>query len=181
MSDENENKTHYRKAFNSPYLSSQDIVEPVVLTISRVVLEPDKSKKSKDLFNTAYFAEKTIRKGEPLKPMILNAVNSKTVKTLAGGSPYIDDWKNLPVLVYVESGIHFGRDLVDGLRISHAPAKVEKPKLQEGSKMWASAVSAYVRDGNLNSITERVSLTKKQSESIISEAQSFIDESTGDK
>ena len=38
-------KTHYRKAFNSPYLSSADIVEPTVLTIKFVKLEPDKTKK----------------------------------------------------------------------------------------------------------------------------------------
>ena len=37
-------KTHYRKAFNSPYLSSADIVEPTDLTISHVRLEPDKTK-----------------------------------------------------------------------------------------------------------------------------------------
>ncbi|MEG1655817.1 MAG: hypothetical protein RR390_20300, partial [Hafnia sp.] len=37
-----EQKTHYRKAFDSPYLSSADIVEPAILTISRAVLENDK-------------------------------------------------------------------------------------------------------------------------------------------
>ncbi|HEY4714425.1 MAG TPA: hypothetical protein VIH30_09345, partial [Aquirhabdus sp.] len=75
-------KTHYRKAFHSPYLSAADITEPVVLTIQRVNLEPDKTKKTKDLFNTAYFVERQIRVGEPLKPMILNATNSKMLKTL---------------------------------------------------------------------------------------------------
>ena len=29
-------KIHYRKAFDSPYLSSADIVEPTVLTVARV-------------------------------------------------------------------------------------------------------------------------------------------------
>ncbi|MDF3665184.1 hypothetical protein P3S60_23560, partial [Enterobacter hormaechei] len=49
-----DSKTHYRKAFDSPYLSSADIVEPTVLTIARATLENDKTKKSKDVFNTAY-------------------------------------------------------------------------------------------------------------------------------
>ena len=53
-------KTHYRKAFDSPYLSSADIVEPTVLTVSHVKLEADRTKKTKDLFNTAYFVEKEI-------------------------------------------------------------------------------------------------------------------------
>ncbi|ELM7247615.1 hypothetical protein Q2X14_003859, partial [Salmonella enterica] len=53
-----EQKTHYRKAFDSPYLSSADIVEPTILTIARVALESDKTKKTKDVFNTAYFEER---------------------------------------------------------------------------------------------------------------------------
>lgn len=70
-------KTHYRKAFDSPYLSSADIVDAVVLTVSHVTLSIDATKKTKDLFNTAHFVEKEIRRGEKLKPMILNATNSK--------------------------------------------------------------------------------------------------------
>lgn len=77
-----EEKIHYRKAFDSPYLSSADVVEPVVLTIAYCTLSPDKTKKTKDEFNTAHFAEQEIRRGEKLKPMILNATNSKTLKTL---------------------------------------------------------------------------------------------------
>ena len=31
----NEASTHYRKVFDSPYLSSMDVVDPIVLTIAR--------------------------------------------------------------------------------------------------------------------------------------------------
>ena len=61
-----DSKTHYRKAFDSPYLSSADIVEPTVLTIARATLESDKTKKTKDVFNTAYFEERELRPGESL-------------------------------------------------------------------------------------------------------------------
>ena len=108
-------KTHYRKAFNSPYLSSADIVGPTILTISSVSLEPDATKKTKDLFNTAHFKEPFIRDGEKLKPMILNAHNSKIMKDLVG-SHFIDDWVNIPVTIYVDSNVRFGRDTVEGLR-----------------------------------------------------------------
>lgn len=114
MSD---NKTHYRKAFDSPYLSSADIVEPTILTISHVKLESDKTKKSKDLFNTAYFVEKELRPGEALKPMILNAGNSRTMKQLTG-SPFIEDWVNQTITIYVDNNVRFGKDTVEGLRIS---------------------------------------------------------------
>ena len=67
-------KTHYRKAFNSPYLGSADIVGEMILTISKVVLEKDKTNKTQDSFNTAYFSDAEIRPGEKLKPMILNKI-----------------------------------------------------------------------------------------------------------
>src|SRR5690606_10966942 len=107
-------KTHYRKAFDSPYLSSADIVEPTVLTVKCVALELDRTKKTKDLFNTAHFVERELRPGEALKPMILNATNSKTMKGLTG-SAFIEDWQNVSVTIYVEPNVKFGRESVEGL------------------------------------------------------------------
>lgn len=115
-----EQKTHYRKAFDSPYLSSADIVEPTALTVAYVRLEPDHTKKTKDLFNTAHFVEKELRPGEKLKPMILNATNSKTLRNLTG-SAFIDDWNNVRVMVYVDPSVRFGKESVEGLRISTKP------------------------------------------------------------
>lgn len=160
-------KTHYRKAFDSPYLSSADIVEPTVLTISRVVLEPDKTKKTKDMFNTAYFIEREIRPGEKLKPMILNATNSKTVKGLTG-TPFIDDWKDVRVTVYVDHNVRFGKESVEGLRISpYAPEK--KMLTPENAKQWESAKAAYKRDGNLTAILSRVDMAREHQEQLIRE------------
>lgn len=109
-------KTHFRKAFNSPYLSSADVVDPIVLTIKNVRLEKDRTKKTKEEFNTAHFTEKEIRKGEELKPMILNATNSKMLKEITG-SPFIDDWNEIPVTVYVDGNVRFGKETVEGLRL----------------------------------------------------------------
>lgn len=162
-------KTHYRKAFNSPYLSSADVVEPTVLTIVRVALEIDQTKKTKDLFNTAYFAEKEIRPGETLKPMILNAGNSRTMKDLTG-SPFIDDWKNVPVTIYVDKSVKFGRDTVEGLRIKHELAKTEKPELLVGTPAWANAIAAYKRDGNFTAIEKRVRISDENKKQIIAES-----------
>lgn len=159
MSMNDKDKTHYRKAFNSPYLSSSDIVEPTVLTVQRVALEPDKTKKTKDLFNTAYFVESEIRKGETLKPMILNAHNSRIMRNLTG-SHFLEDWRNVPVTVYVDSAVKFGRETVEGLRISPNLARTEKPWLTpESGNKWNSAIDAYKRDGNLNKVLERVQVS----------------------
>lgn len=165
-----ENKTHYRKAFNSPYLSSADIVEPTILTIVRVRLELDLTKKTKDLFNTAYFAEKEIRPGEALKPMILNAGNSRTMKDLTG-SPFIDDWNNVPVKIYVDKSVKFGRDTVEGLRIAHERPKTELPELLVGTTPWVNAVAAYKRDGNFTAVEKRMKVSDESKAAIKSEAE----------
>ena len=112
-------KTHYRKAFDSPYLSAADIVDPVVLTVRSGGLELDKTKKTKEFFNTIYFVENEIRQGEKLKPMILNATNSKMMARLSS-SPFVEDWVNIKITVYVDKNVRFGRDTVEGLRIRKA-------------------------------------------------------------
>lgn len=163
-------KTHYRKAFNSPYLSSADIVEPTVLTISKVELEMDKTKKTKDKFNTAYFTDKEIRKGEPLKPMILNATNSRTMKDLAG-SHFIDDWNMIPVTIYVDPNVRqVGGGKGDGLRVSTERANVQKPELTPESDRWAEAVKAYARDSNFATIEKRVFISDENKSRMKDEA-----------
>jgi len=167
-------KTHYRKAFDSPYLSSADLTEPTVFTIKHVRLEPDHTKKSGDSFNTAYFTEAELRPGEKLKPMILNAHNSKVMKQMIG-SAFIDDWNNTPVTIYVETGIRFGRDVVDGLRISTEPPNVRR-KLVQDSVQWGNAVEAYIRDGNLDAVKARVDVDPADEELIASQAKARQDD-----
>lgn len=167
-------KTHYRKAFNSPYLSSSDIVEPTVLTIKHVRLEPDKTKKTKDSFNTAYFVERELRKGETLKPMILNAVNSRTMYNLTG-SHFIDDWINVPVTIYVDHNVRFGRDTVEGLRVSTERPAMQKPELtMDMTQRINNAVVAYRRDGHLEAVKSRMTISTEVEEQIIELASTDI-------
>lgn len=166
--------THYRKVFDSPYLSSMDVVDPITLTIAKVTQEADKTKKSKETFNTAYFAEKFIRPGEKLKPMILNATNSKTMAKLTG-SPFIEDWAGARVTVYVERGIKFGRETVDGLRIMQAPTRKE---ITPGNvKMWEAAKAAYRRDGNLDKVLAKADMTDEHVAQLIDECRQEREES----
>jgi len=163
-------KTHYRKAFNSPYLSAADIVEPTVLTISRVSLDIDKTKKTKDLFNTAYFKEKEIRQGEELKPMILNATNSRTIKMLTG-SAFIEDWVNVPVTVYVDPSVRFGRDTVEGLRISTERPAVRKQELTpDNVKAWTRAVEVYAKTKTFSEIEKHMEISEANRNLIIAAA-----------
>jgi len=160
-------KTHYRKAFDSPYLSSADIVEPIVLVVKYVRLEKDHTKRTQDEFNTAYFVETEIRPGEKLKPMILNALNSRMMRTIAD-SPFIEDWNNIQVEVFVDPNVRFGKDTVEGLRIR----KSVKPTLTPANKiMWESAKKACIRDGSLDKVLERVNMSDEHQLQLIAECE----------
>lgn len=164
----NEASTHYRKVFDSPYLSSMDVVDPITLTIARVTQEVDKTKKTKDTFNTAYFAERFIRPGEKLKPMILNATNSKTMAKMTG-SPFIEDWTGVKVMVYVERGIKFGRDTVDGLRVMQPPER--KTITPDNERMWEAAKAAFRRDGNLDKVLAKADMSDEHMARLVAECE----------
>lgn len=148
--------THYRKVFDSPYLSSADIVEPTPLTIASVTQETDKTKKTKDVFNTAYFSERELRPGEKLKPMILNATNSKEMAKLTG-SPFIEDWQGIRVIVWVDRAVKFGKDTVEGLRLRAAPAR--RQITPANGQAWENAKAAFLRDGNLDAVLAKVDIS----------------------
>ena len=167
-------KTHFRKAFDSPYLSSADIVEPTTLTVSHVLLEADRTKKTKDLFNTAHFVEKELRPGEKLKPMILNATNSKTMKNITG-SAFIDDWEGVRITVYVDPNVKFGKESVEGLRVSpkQPTRKHLTPEMAAG---WANAKVAFKRDGNLLAVLAKVDVSEAHQRQLIEECEGSADE-----
>lgn len=170
MAAQHVEKTHYRKAFNSPYLSSADIVTDTNLVIAYVALEPDKTKKTKEHFNTAYFTEKEIRPGEELKPMILNATNSKMLKELTG-TPFIDDWREVPITVFVDHNVRFGRETVDGMRIK---PQAKRPVVTPGSKLWENAKAAFKRDKNFDSVKARADISEEHMNQIVEECTADV-------
>tara|TARA_R110002020_G_scaffold210667_2_gene416864 strand:+ start:2747 stop:3256 length:510 start_codon:yes stop_codon:yes gene_type:complete len=166
-------KTHFRKAFDSPYLSSADITGNTVLTVKKVSLENDKSKKTKDRFNTLHFKETELRKGQKLKPMILNAINSKTMYNLTK-SHYLEDWVDLKITIYVDNNVRFGRETVEGLRISSKLPAITKPALTPDCKGWTNAITAYNRDGNLDAVLKRMTISKQNQKLLIEQANAQV-------
>ena len=161
-------KTHYREAFNGPYLSSSDIDVSIVLTVDNVILEPDKTNRTKEKFNTAYFKENEISPGRKMKPMILNSGNTEIVRKFAGGSKWIEDWSfPFPVKIYVTDKVKFGSDVVSGLRVAKEPPVLTKPELKPNTKAWENAMAAYKRDGNFDAIEQRVSVSDINKQLII--------------
>ena len=100
-----ENKHHYRNVFKSDHLGSADLEDLIeqgkslVFTIKEVKQEfGAKVAGKKGDFNIAYFNEK-------IKPLVLNATNSKQIKAFAGGSPFVENWKNIVIELYIDENV----------------------------------------------------------------------------
>lgn len=146
-------KTHYRRVFKSDHLGIADLEdlaeEKVVLqfTIKEVKQEFNVSVAGKKgNFNIAYFVE-------PIKPLVLNATNSKVVKNLAGGSPFVEDWKNILVELYIDETVKMKGEIVGGVRIK--AAKPTLPTLTESSVSYKKAVQHIASGGKMEDIEKR--------------------------
>lgn len=113
-----EKKTHFRTFSNSKHLASEDLLglDYLSVTIDSVKVGRDLNRRKQGDVPIAYFREKFIRPNEPLKTMILNITNMKSLEDITG-SPYLEDWKGVPVEIFVDSNVRFGNEVVDGLRI----------------------------------------------------------------
>lgn len=128
--------THWKKAFKSDYLSSSDIDDKdLVLTIDRVVYQECVTQSGKKFCNVAHFKEPNV------KPMILNVGNSKLVKKFSGGKTHLEEWKNIPIKVYVKTDVKFSSDVVEGLRIREIQPIKTKPSLVPNTIEWTNAIT----------------------------------------
>lgn len=110
-------KTHYRRVFKSDHLGSADLEDfiekniPLIFTIKEVRQELNvKVAGKKGNFNIAYFEEQ-------IKPLVLNVTNSKIVKAFCNNSPFVEDWKNVRVELYIDDNVKMGSEIVGGVRI----------------------------------------------------------------
>lgn len=155
------NKTHYRKVFKSDHLGQADIEEyqeagsDLVFTIANVRQEIGAKVAGRKIdANIAYFKEKGV------KPMVLNATNSKIVRGFAGGSPFVEDWNNIAVRLYIDPNVRMKGDTVGGVRVNPQQPKLTKPILTpDNAAMWDSAKKAYSRDGNFDAILKRADIS----------------------
>ena len=158
MSDQ-QPKTHYRKVFKSDHLGQADIEDfkeegsSLVFTVAYVNQEMGAKVAGKKIdANIAYFVER-------IKPLVLNATNSATMKKLTG-SAFIEDWQNVVIQLYVEPNVKMKGETVGGVRISHLKPKMAKPLLTKANvTMWNHAKAAYKRDGNFIGVFKRADMT----------------------
>lgn len=119
-------KHHYRTVYKSDHLGIADLEEMLeqgkrlVFTIKQVRQEKGVSVAGKKGdHNIAYFADANV------KPWVLNAGNAKIVKGFAGNSPFVEDWQNIPVELYIDATVKMKGEVVGGVRITPIQPKLE--------------------------------------------------------
>ena len=129
-----DSKTHYRKVFKSDHLGVADLEDyleegrKLVFTIKHARQEINVAVAGrKGDFNIAYF-------NENIKPLVLNATNSKVVKKFAKGSPFVEDWNNILVELYIDRTVKMKGDVVGGVRIRTVQPRLEKPPFPVSDK-----------------------------------------------
>jgi len=121
-----ENKTHYRKVAKSDHLGTPDLEDmtekghDLVLTISHVKQEYGATVAGKKIdANIAYF------KDVKIKPLVLNATNAKVLKGFAS-SPFVEDWKDLIIQLYLDANVMMKGEKVGGVRIRPIQPVIKK-------------------------------------------------------
>lgn len=133
-------KDHYRNVFKSDHLGSADLEDfieqgkQLIFTIREVKQERGAKVAGKKIdANIAYFVEN-------IKPLVLNATNSKIVKSFTksnehpNGTPFVQDWKNITVELYIDENVQMKGEKTQGVRIRPVQPKVNlKPLFTEAN------------------------------------------------
>lgn len=168
-------KTHYRKVFKSDHLGCADLEDfieagngDLIFTINYVRQEQNAKVAGKKInANIAYFNEK-------IKPLVLNATNSKVLKGLTG-SPFVEDWAGTSIQLYIDPTAKLKGEVVGGVRVSPNPVRKVKPVLtRANATKWAQAVTAFKRDGNLSAVLSRMDMSQEDMQAIADEANSNV-------
>ena len=163
------NKTHYRKVFKSDHLGVADL-EDLVEAKSNLVFNIREVRQEmgarvagkKGNYNIAYFKEN-------IKPLVLNAGNSKILKGFSGGSSFVEDWGGIAIQLYIDANVRFGNEITGGVRINPNPPK-QREQLTPEHKAWANAVAAFKTAGNLNKVLEHMDITEANQQLIMEQA-----------
>lgn len=154
-------KHHFRKVFKSDHLGVADLEDYIeegrklIFTIKEVRQEMNALVAgNRGNYNIAYFVEPNV------KPWVLNAGNSKIVKGFAGGSPFVEDWRNIPVELMIDETVKMKGVQVGGIKIKPIKPTIEKVKPAFTEAMFEKAKAA-------KTTTERI----KQSYSVTPEIE----------
>ncbi len=114
----NEVSGHWKKLVSDPkYLGAADLegMKEIAGTIAGMTKEM--------VQNTSGRVEKTVLHFEEnMKPLVLNATNSKIITKLAG-TPMVEGWKGIKIQLYFDPKVKFAGDMVGGVRVRPYPPR----------------------------------------------------------
>ena len=115
-------------------------------------------------FNIAYFREK-------IKPLVLNSTNCKVIKGITG-SPFVEDWNNVSVELYIDSTVKMKGEIVGGVRLKSCVNNL--PILNNSMEsVWKNACRYFFENNNYDSIEQRYVLTDSVKKEIETEVKSW--------
>ena len=165
------NKTHYRKVFKSDHLGQADLEDFIengvnlVFTIKHVKQEIGAKVAGKKInANIAYFVEQ-------IKPLVLNATNSATMKKLTG-SAFLEDWAGTTIQLYIDPNVKMKGDVVGGVRISPNAVRMRSVLDRNNVKLWNNAIASYKSEGNFDRVLARVDMHQEDMQFIVDEVAS---------
>ena len=131
-------KTHWKKNFDYNYLGAYSLNEgqEITLTIQSVKKEVVTIKNGQKEDCTLCIFKENVN-GEK-KPMILNKTNCKVIQKLYN-TPFIEEWVNKRITLYVDNNVQAFGDVVDALRIKQIAPPIKKPDLNPTSPKWETA------------------------------------------
>lgn len=162
-------QTHYRKIFKSDHLGVVDLEEflekdsALIFTVSHVQQEMNAKVAGKKInANIAYFEES-------IKPLVLNATNSKTMSKLTG-SCFVENWKNVTIQLYIDRDAKLMGEVVGGVRVSPKVVRTQKPVITKDTpQKWDNAKKAFVRDSNFDKVLLRADISQDNQTLMIQE------------
>lgn len=161
-------KHHYRAIAKSDHLGVADLEDfieekrTMIFTIKEVRQEIGATVAGKKgNFNIAYFVE-------GIKPLVLNNTNSKVVKVFAGGSPFVEDWKNIPIELYIDETVRMKGELVGGVRIKSV--KPGLPFLTTAAAAYPKVVEHIRGGGSIEDVEKKFIVTPEIQKQILADA-----------
>lgn len=135
MSQKNQEKTHWRKHLETPYLHGDEIPsDGIVVTVSSNGATTLYSKQSKQEEQ-----KKIITFKEVEKPMVLTNRKAKQI-TAALGTPIVQEWVGKTFTIFPIQEKNFG---AIGNVIFIRPGEIKKDEFNSKSAGWKKAVEAF--------------------------------------
>jgi hypothetical protein len=163
-------KTHYRRVFKSDHLGVADLEDMIeqgkklIFTIKEVKQEFNiRVAGQKGNFNIAYF-------NEDIKPLVMNEIRSRVVRSFNNNSPFVEDWSNTLVELYIEENVKMKGEVVGGVRIRPVQPKL-KEELTTSHPKWDEIVKKVKAGTSISKVEQYYILTQSNKDELILQAQ----------